>query len=151
MSPVMTGRLARWLFLLSLLFACNVGCARAEGELGGDAGAGREVFESLTCIECHRGGENQVRPSKPIKGAAFKHKYPHDAQIVKVIRNGVKNSSMPAFGPDMISEEEMKDLVTYIRSLSQASEAEKKPAKKQPKKAAKKQVNNSAGAKKKGG
>ncbi len=79
---------------------------------------GKVVFETHLCVECHKDGGNSVRPSKPISGKKFLKKYPEDSRIESVIRNGVPNASMPSFGPAVITEEEMKDLLCYIRSLT---------------------------------
>lgn len=91
---------------------------------------GKVVFETHLCVECHKDGGNSVRPSKPISGKKFLKKYPEDSQIESVIRNGVPNASMPSFGPAVITEEEMKDLLCYVRSLTrpdpETTEKEKK-------------------------
>ncbi len=84
----------------------------------GDPKKGQTVFESLTCIDCHKAGGNSVRPSRPIKGESFLKRYPKDSKIEKVIRTGVAGASMPSFGTDVISEGDMKDLIAYIRSLT---------------------------------
>ena len=90
----------------------------------GDPEKGRRTFERLTCIECHRGGENLIRPDKPLKGEGFARKYPTDESIVKVIRSGVYGSSMPGFGTDVISAKEMVDLISYIRSLTPSKKSD---------------------------
>jgi len=41
-----------------------------------------------------------------------------DEEITEVIKNGKKGTAMPAFG-DKLSDEQIKSLVTYIRSLKQ--------------------------------
>lgn len=84
----------------------------------GDPKKGQEIFESLTCVDCHKGGSNLVVPSKPLKGESFAKKYPKDEKIAKVIRKGVPGSSMPAFNSDVISDEQLKDLIAYLRSLT---------------------------------
>lgn len=86
----------------------------------GDSKKGQEIFESLTCIDCHKGGGNSVKPSKPLKGDAFVKKYGKDEKIEKVIRKGVPGTSMPGFGADVISDEQIKDLIAYIRSLTRS-------------------------------
>lgn len=84
----------------------------------GDPKKGQSIFESLTCVDCHKGGGNSVRPSRPLKGESFLKRYPKDSKIEKVIRSGVAGASMPSFGTDVISDEQMKDLIAYIRSLT---------------------------------
>lgn len=89
---------------------------------------GKKVFESHLCAECHKGGRNSVRPSKPISGKKFARKYKDDAKLISVIRNGVPNASMPSFGPAVISDEEMKDLILYVRSFTKSQDENKKKA-----------------------
>ena len=84
----------------------------------GSAKKGKEIFESLTCVDCHQGGENSIKPGKPIKGEKFAKKYKKDSQIEQLIRKGVYGSSMPGFGKDIISDAQMIDLIAYIRSLT---------------------------------
>lgn len=84
----------------------------------GDPKKGQEIFESLTCVDCHKGGLNSVHPSKPLRGESFAKKYPKDSQIEKVIRKGVTGTSMAGFNVDVISDDQMKDLIAYLRSLT---------------------------------
>jgi len=94
----------------------------------GDAKKGQEIFESLTCVDCHRGGGNSVHPSRPLKGESFAKRYPNDQKIEKLIRKGVPGASMPAFGKDVISEEQMKDLIAYLRSLTPTTSGASNPS-----------------------
>ncbi len=94
----------------------------------GDAKKGQEIFESLTCVDCHRGGGNSVHPSRPLKGESFAKRYPNDEKIEKLIRKGVPGASMPAFGKDVISEEQMKDLIAYLRSLTPTTSGASNPS-----------------------
>jgi len=57
-------------------------------------------------------------PDKPIKGKAFSEKYKDDALLAKTIRKGFPDEGMPAFGKDQISENQIKDLILYIRSFT---------------------------------
>jgi mono/diheme cytochrome c family protein len=80
--------------------------------------AGQKVFNQMQCFTCHVNGENVINPSKPIKGAFFRSKYPNDAQIAAIIRNGVPGTAMPAYATDRLSDEQLKPLIAYIRSLT---------------------------------
>ena len=71
-----------------------------------------------------------MRPSKPISGKKFALKYKDDAKLISVIRNGVPNASMPSFGPAVISDEEMKDLVVYVRSFTPPQDDKKRKTEK---------------------
>lgn len=104
--------IATTLFVFTLIFL------PAFADSRGDAKKGKEIFESRTCVECHKDGGNTVKPSKPLKGEAFAKKYKDNRKIVKIIRQGAPGAGMPAFGVDVITDEQMKDLVAYIRSLT---------------------------------
>lgn len=79
---------------------------------------GQKVFKKSYCIGCHVNGNNAMSPDKPIKGEAFTEKYKDDTLLAKTIRKGFPDEGMPAFGNDQISDNQMKDLILYIRSLS---------------------------------
>jgi mono/diheme cytochrome c family protein len=111
---------------LLLLIAFAIFAAPCLSSNSGDAKKGQEIFESLTCVDCHKGGLNSVRPSKPLRGESFAKKYPKDAQIERVIRKGVTGTSMAGFNVDVISEPQMKDLIAYLRSLTPAVESKSK-------------------------
>ncbi|MBI1271284.1 c-type cytochrome [bacterium] len=110
---------------------------------------GKVVFETHLCVECHKDGGNSVRPSKPISGKKFLKKYPEDSQIESVIRNGVPNASMPSFGPAVITEEEMKDLLCYVRSLTRSDPETSENEKKKQARPAVRSAGKKAGKKKK--
>lgn len=109
------------LFVAIALFAAP--CLSTDS---GDAKRGQEIFESLTCVDCHKGGLNSVRPSKPLRGESFAKKYPKDSQVERVIRKGVSGTSMAGFNVDVISESQMKDLIAYLRSLTPPNETKSK-------------------------
>jgi len=79
---------------------------------------GKILFEKATCAGCHPAGGNLLHPSKPLKGQEFARKYKSDAEIVKVIRTGIANTGMPAFTCEQINDEELRSILTYIRSLT---------------------------------
>lgn len=109
-----------------LFLAIAVFSAPCLSTSSGDPKKGQEIFESLTCVDCHKGGLNSVRPSKPLRGESFAKKYPKDSQIEKVIRKGVSGTSMAGFNVDVISEAQMKDLIAYLRSLTPSCETKSK-------------------------
>lgn len=79
---------------------------------------GKQVFEKATCIVCHPGGGNNLNPYKPLKGPAFAKEFVSDASLVKVIREGIKGTSMPKFNQARLSDADLKDLIAYVRSLT---------------------------------
>lgn len=116
-----------------LLVALATSAAVSSSAQAADVKNGQHVFESNTCVDCHVGGGNAVKPSKPIKGEAFAKKYKDDAKIEKVIREGIPGTTMLGTSKEVISDTNLKDLVAYIRSLTPGSDCnkgEKKGAKK---------------------
>jgi mono/diheme cytochrome c family protein len=79
---------------------------------------GKVIFDKNTCNVCHENGGNTINKNKPIKGSAFQKRFPSDDALSKLIRQGVKGTSMPAFGKDKIGDVAMIDLIAYIRSLT---------------------------------
>jgi len=92
----------------------------------GDAEKGEKVFRDMQCFVCHEGGKNSIDPGKPIIGSKFEKRFSQDKQIEEVVRTGVLGTAMPAFSEDRLSNEEMKDLVCYVRSLSKKAKAKHK-------------------------
>jgi mono/diheme cytochrome c family protein len=69
--------------------------------------AGQEVFMTY-CHQCHPGGEAGLAPTlndKPIPGFLIRFQ----------VRNGL--GAMPSFGRDLISDQELDDLVAYVVTL----------------------------------
>ncbi|MBI2862222.1 MAG: cytochrome c [Chloroflexi bacterium] len=84
----------------------------------GNAAAGQAVFQT-SCNACHPGGGQGVGPA--LQGPAFASKYPTDDAISKVVRQGM--GVMPAFSPDRLSDQQLADVIAYVRSLSSGTEA----------------------------
>jgi mono/diheme cytochrome c family protein len=111
--------LVPWLVAASLLtMACR---SPRRGEpftqstqpLTAEAGRGSLVFAEH-CHECHPGGEGGLGPAlndKPLPRFLLRMQ----------IRRGL--GSMPAFGPNRISPEELTDLVEYIVALRRARDS----------------------------
>lgn len=62
---------------------------------------------------CHGAGGSAAR-SPRLRGRTFDHDY-----LVKVIRNGIPNTAMPAWG-DRLTDQDINDLTDYIQSLANA-------------------------------
>ena len=104
------------LFTLTFLFVVATP-AFSKGKVS-DLEKGKKLFEKNLCAECHKNGGNSVRPSKPIKGSGFARKYRDDKKLEALIRQGVPNASMPSYGVSVISDDEMKCLIMYVRSFT---------------------------------
>jgi mono/diheme cytochrome c family protein len=87
----------------------------------GSANAGREIFERSNCAMCHPGGNNTMDPGHPIKGPDFARKYAEDAVLESTIRKGFPDVGMPSYSKKQIDEQEMKNLIAYVRSLTAPS------------------------------
>lgn len=119
--------------LLAALLTLHTSAVLSSPVQPADVKNGQHVFESNTCVDCHVGGGNAVKPSKPIKGDAFAKKYKDDAKIEKVIREGIPGTTMLGTSKQVINDSDLKDLIAYIRSLTPGSEgnkSEKKGSKK---------------------
>lgn len=84
-----------------------------------DATRGRELFEAMNCSMCHPGGDNALNPTKPLRGAVFRKMFPNDGDIARLIRSGVKDTSMDSFDKSRLSDEQLYDIIAFIRSLPQ--------------------------------
>ncbi|MCC7529123.1 MAG: cytochrome c [Candidatus Melainabacteria bacterium] len=82
---------------------------------------GKKLFERLTCAGCHPDGLNTLHPYRPIKGPGFLVRFKEDGKIERLIRTGVPRAGMPSFSKAQLGEEDMKDLIAYIRSLTPIS------------------------------
>ncbi len=92
---------------------------------GGDATRGQAVFIKNSCVTCHANGENSIEPEHPIKGAAFQQKYKDDLVLEKTIRTGFAQYGMPSFTKTMINDNDMRDLIAYVRTLSSPAKKSK--------------------------
>lgn len=98
-----------------ILVACSTSLAALAK---GNAKEGEKQFEKHQCTQCHLLGNNLIEPDKPLKGAKFAKKYQSDAQIAAVIRKGVPNTGMPPNEIASLPENELSDIIAYIRSLT---------------------------------
>src|SRR6266568_4361341 len=102
-------------------------------DLAADVPLGRRVY-AQRCAVCHGPdgrGNGPAAPSliprpRDFTLGQFKYKTtpagqpPNDADLIRTVREGLHASAMPYFG-DLLSEAETREVVGYIRSLSQRS------------------------------
>lgn len=88
--------------------------------LKGDVKRGKKVFQDMQCAICHANGGNNLNPERPLIGDPFLKRYPpnNNAPIEKIIREGIKSKGMPDFGKDKMSDQDLADVIAYIRSLT---------------------------------
>ncbi|MBX9571292.1 MAG: c-type cytochrome [Candidatus Obscuribacterales bacterium] len=119
-------------YILSLLIL-TIGVALSPCSAGGvnkgDPKRGVKIFSAMTCDICHLHGGNMQNPDRPIKGAAFQKRYPDDVSLGQLIRKGISDKGMPAFGRDRMSDQDLADVIAYVRSLSPPLAAAKKKTK----------------------
>ena len=77
---------------------------------GGDATAGKDAF-TRACTQCHPNANAGIGPA--LYGPQFVQRYPDDSSIAAVIRQG--KGGMPAFAATSLSDQDLADVVVYIR------------------------------------
>jgi mono/diheme cytochrome c family protein len=84
----------------------------------GDAAAGQPVFSGL-CNSCHPNANAGIGPA--LYGPQFTDRYPEDPALAAVIRQG--KGGMPAFSTTQLSDQDLANLVAYLRGLSSGAVA----------------------------
>jgi len=82
---------------------------------------GKKHFVKATCWGCHPHGENALHGDKPLKGPAFSKRFKSDEDIVAFVRRGSK-FGMPPFPKSKLSDNDLRSIIVYIRSLSKKSD-----------------------------
>lgn len=100
--------------LIAALSPCYAG-------LKGNPKNGAKVFSAMTCELCHANGGNMQNPDRPLKGANFQKRFPDDNSLGQLIRKGIPDKGMPAFGKDRMSDQDLADVISYVRSLTPAA------------------------------
>jgi mono/diheme cytochrome c family protein len=78
----------------------------------GDPVAGQNVF-ATSCNPCHPSANAGIGPA--LHGPQFSARYPEDAAIAAVIRQG--RGGMPAFAPGSLSDRDLANVIAYLRGL----------------------------------
>jgi mono/diheme cytochrome c family protein len=79
---------------------------------------GKVLYIKATCWGCHPHGDNSMNGDKPLKGPSFQKKYPTDEALTQFIRKGNPDYGMPAFPRENLSDNDLKLIIGYIRSLT---------------------------------
>ncbi len=85
------------------------------GTLTPTAEEGKAVFERQ-CAACHPNGSSGIGPK--LFGATFEKRYPGDAELSKVIRQGI--GTMPGYKSDQLSDDQLAKMIEYLRSIKEA-------------------------------
>ena len=116
--------------ILITMFACLViTCLNNSAFSAGkpDPKKGQKVFSAMQCEICHVNLGNNLNPERPLKGPNFIKRFPTDKALAQLIRIGVNERGMPAFGKDKMSDEDLANLISYLRSATpQGSSSSKK-------------------------
>jgi len=79
--------------------------------IAGDPRRGEGLYRSK-CYGCHT---PQAHLGPDFANADFKTRYAEDAALIAVIRAG--RAPMPAFTEQMLDEQELADIIAYLRTL----------------------------------
>ena len=105
--------LAAVMITVSVSTASSVKAAAAKG----DAAKGKEVFEQ--CSVCHNADSDEKKMGPGLKGLAKRKlkngKEVNDATLKAFIRAG--GNGMPPYSEDQVSDNEMADLIAYLKTL----------------------------------
>ena len=108
----------RWVCASALLLALAAVPGRVSAQSKADIDAGKQLFSGM-CVECHgAGGAGGDAPS--LNRARLMHA-PTDAALVKILTDGIPNTAMPRIR--RFTDNEMRQLVAYVRSLGKIAEA----------------------------
>lgn len=72
---------------------------------------GEQIFYR-SCNTCHPSGKKGMGPRLDM----VNEHYPEDAQLATLLRKG--KGMMPPLAPEDINEEELKNIIAYVRTLS---------------------------------
>lgn len=73
---------------------------------------GQRVF-ATQCNSCHPGANAGIGPA--LYGPQFAERYPEDSVLIAVIHQG--KGGMPAFSSDQVSDQDLVNMVAYMRGL----------------------------------
>jgi len=102
--------------MLLVVAACGGGGgggnSSANDESDAAASAAKQLFADKGCAQCHgaNGEGDGTNPSTAIMGTHMIIQ-----QFTQRVRNG-KGSAMPAFGPDKITDDEIKQLFDWLKA-----------------------------------
>lgn len=97
---------------MRLLMLIAMAVVTVSVAMGGDFFNGRKVYE-LNCVACHGSNGRSMDPNVPsfADGDAL---FRPDYDLIEQVRRG--SGTMPAFR-GVLSDAEIRDVITYIRSL----------------------------------
>ena len=118
MNRLFGSSLKKNLFGAGALVLIATGLSMFGQNTDGDAGAGKEAFESK-CSACHNADSETAKMGPGLKGL-FKHEKLHngkkvtEANVREFINSG--GGGMPSFA-DTLEDKEKNDLIAYLKTL----------------------------------
>jgi mono/diheme cytochrome c family protein len=110
------------LFVASLVVAVGQQTAAPSAEIKGDAGRGKDLFIKYTCYGCHGfsaqngPGRNRLNPmTMTVTG------------FIANVRGPASPTTMPPFSAKVISDQQLADIWTYVKTLPNAPAAKDIP------------------------
>jgi len=122
--------MSSWTKIALLTFCTTVYMAGSATAKPGDWNKGQDIY-NMHCTWCHGpdgdgAGAAQDRLNPPprdftygsykIKTSSFDSMAPNDDDVFRMISNGMQGTAMPGWS-DLLTEQEMWDLVTYVKSF----------------------------------
>ncbi|MGH9558967.1 MAG: c-type cytochrome, partial [Bryobacteraceae bacterium] len=102
-----------------LFLAASVGAQAAEGS---DVANGKKLFVANTCYGCH-GYSGQNGPGMRLVPMPF----PTKAAFIARVRNPSQPRRMPAYSAKVVSDAQLGDIYTYLKTLKDAPPASQIP------------------------
>lgn len=117
--------------LALLAFSSALLMAGSAAAKSGDAAKGKDIYDKR-CTWCHGADGDGAGAAKDylnppprdftsgnykIKSSYFEEMVPNDDDIYRMIRDGMPNTAMPGWS-DLLSEQDMWDLVAYLKSFA---------------------------------
>jgi mono/diheme cytochrome c family protein len=100
----------RWIVALAAVAVATAGSAFA-----GDAAKGKAVFDKLKCAMCHTETKNPLAKTGAENSEADLKAWVRTPKEMLTKKN--KKGTMPAYGPEKISDADLEDLVAYMATL----------------------------------
>ena len=120
------------IFLAAATFGFLTLSAGAAQAQAGDAEAGEAVYQKR-CLQCHGKEGDGLGPAAErlnppprdftlglykFQTSAFDADLPNDADLIRMIRDGMPGTAMPGWS-DLLSETEIRDVIAYIKAFAE--------------------------------
>ena len=130
---MMAGGLLERVFFLSVVVAGMVTLSLSPARAAdGDAEKGEAIY-GKRCLQCHGDEGDGLGPAAErlnppprdftlgvykIKSSAFDDDLPNDADLFRMVRDGMPGTAMPGWS-DLLSDQDMWDVIAYIKTFAE--------------------------------